>query len=82
MQKQLQLARGGDSVATIVTRAGRLAYWTKGTGAPVLLIHGNSAGKEGFAPQLKFLTGAGYRAVASAAIRLRAFGDTNGGIFA
>ena len=58
MQKQLQLARGGDGVATILTRAGRLAYWTKGKGAPVVL---NSAGKEVFASQMNFLAGARAR---------------------
>ena len=64
MQKQLLKARDGDGVATILTRAGRLAYWTKGKGAPVLLLHGNSAGKEVFASQMNFLAEAGYRAVA------------------
>ena len=64
MQKLLLKARDGDGVATITTRAGTLAYWTKGRGAPVVLLHGNSAGKEVFASQMNFLSGAGYRAVA------------------
>lgn len=64
LRRRLQEFRGGDRVETVLTRAGEIAYWTRGQGAPVLLLHGNSAGKEVFCKQMDVLAEAGYRAVA------------------
>ncbi len=64
LTQQLLVARNGTPSSRVATRSGELAYWTKGHGAPVLLVHGNSAGKEVFAPQMAYLADQGYRAVA------------------